>query len=101
MGSLDSLIPGPVSSWVAAVAVAVGWQQRKGQRQRHLKNTPTQVTPSLHAAPLAHTPNLNALRPRRLLADTDIAYTVKPVWESYLAYIKGVQADGSWQSASA
>ncbi|KAL4430877.1 hypothetical protein ABPG75_006133 [Micractinium tetrahymenae] len=32
-----------------------------------------------------------------MLADTDIAYTVKPLWESYLAYIDEADADGAFQ----
>ena len=34
---------------------------------------------------------------RRYGADTDVAYTVKPVWDSYLAFIEQAQADGAWQ----
>ncbi|KAI3428080.1 hypothetical protein D9Q98_006464 [Chlorella vulgaris] len=31
-------------------------------------------------------------------ADTDVAYTVKPVWESYLELIHRNDADGAWQA---
>ncbi len=33
-----------------------------------------------------------------LAADTDVAYTVKPVWESYLELIHRNDADGAWQA---
>lgn len=29
-------------------------------------------------------------------ADVDIAYAVKPLWESYLAFIEQAQSDGAW-----
>ena len=36
--------------------------------------------------------------PHHPAADVDVSYTVKPVWESYLAYLDLNQADGAWQS---
>ena len=33
-------------------------------------------------------------------ADTDVAYTVKPLWESYLEYMDRNEADGAWQAES-
>lgn len=33
-------------------------------------------------------------------ADTDIAYSVKPVWASYLTYMQQVRADVAWMNAS-
>lgn len=32
--------------------------------------------------------------------DTDVAYSVKPVWDSYLEFIERGEADGAWQSES-
>lgn len=32
-----------------------------------------------------------------LAADTDVAYAVKPLWDSYLAFIHQANADGAWQ----
>jgi hypothetical protein len=31
-----------------------------------------------------------------MVADIDIAYAVKPLWRSYLAYIEQAQSDGAW-----
>ncbi len=31
-------------------------------------------------------------------ADSDVAYTIKPAWASYIAFIDEVQADGAFQA---
>ncbi|PSC72584.1 hypothetical protein C2E20_4222 [Micractinium conductrix] len=35
-----------------------------------------------------------------MFVDTDVAYAVKPLWESYMAFMERVEADGAWQSES-
>lgn len=35
-------------------------------------------------------------RPPRPAADADVAYTVKPLWASYLAFIQGADTDGAF-----
>lgn len=36
--------------------------------------------------------------PKTHAADSDIAYAIKPAWDSYLAYIEAAEADGSFQT---
>ena len=49
----------------------------------------SQLTASAPASP-THTHTLSP-------ADTDVAYAVKPLWDSYLAFIQAGDADGAWQ----